>query len=83
MTIYVDPLKNWPNGEWCHMITDGPIEELHEFAKHIELKRAWFQNKNKRFPHYDLRAGKRDRAIRRGAQKVSSKRLITILKAGK
>lgn len=37
-----------PNAHWrwetvCHMWTDGDLEELHEFAESLGLKRAWFQ----------------------------------------
>jgi hypothetical protein len=66
--IFVDELFDWPGkGRWCHMVTDGDLEELHQFAEKIGMKRAWFQN-HPRHPHYDLRAGTRTKAIRAGAQ---------------
>ncbi len=79
MTIYVDDIVVWPSSSikakaqkfgnsWCHMWTDSDdIEELHEFAAHIGLKRSWFQNKPI-FPHYDLVVTKRELAIKNGAQ---------------
>lgn len=72
MSIYVDDLFTWPGkrGQWCHMMTDGDLSELHEFAKRIGLKRSWFQNKL-RLPHYDLRPSMRERAIQAGAIEVS------------
>ncbi len=52
---------------WCHMWTDGPIEELHEFAKSLGLLQRWFQDKA-HFPHYDITPGKRKLALLKGAQ---------------
>jgi len=36
-----------------HLATDGPLQELHDAAAAIGLKRAWFQA-NRRHPHYDV-----------------------------
>jgi len=77
MTIYVDSITSYPSStitpsarrfgiKWCHLWTDGNIEELHEFAKKIGLKKTWFQNK-KRFPHYDIVPGKQKLALQNGA----------------
>lgn len=79
MTIYVDELTcyvatNLPSrygSLWCHMMTDGPIEELHAFAAKIGLRRSWFQS-NPRHPHYDLTLKRRERAIRAGAVPLNS-----------
>jgi len=73
MSVYVDPLfqttrpgrGSWPYSQSCHLYADTS-EELHEFAARLQLQKAWFQDKP-RFPHYDLTAGKRERAIRLGA----------------
>jgi Protein of unknown function (DUF4031) len=71
LSVYVDDLVDYgviigrcgPN--WCHMIADT-LAELHFFATiQIGLKRSWFQDK--RTPHYDLTAGKRAQAIKKGA----------------
>lgn len=73
MTIFIDELEKYPREmislqarkfgrQWCHLWTDGDIEELHKFAQKIGLKRSWFQDK-KNFPHYDLVASKRFYAI--------------------
>lgn len=51
---------------WCHMWTDGDIEELHKFARKIGMRKTWFQAK-KRFPHYDLVYSKRSLALQNGA----------------
>jgi hypothetical protein len=76
MTIYVDDVQRYPSGQWCHMATDGTLEELHAFALHLGLKRSWFQNKP-RHPHYDLRPTKRILAIQKGAKAVDSFELIS------
>lgn len=64
--VIVDELKRWPSGSWCHLTTDGDIEELHEFAQRIGLKREWFQE-HPRVPHYDLRPSMRRKALAAGA----------------
>lgn len=60
-----------------HLMTDGPLEELHEFAERIGMKRSWFQDL--RHKHYDLMSDKtRKAAIKHGATFVDSKTLIRI-----
>lgn len=74
--IYVDDLHDYPSGRWCHMATDSELSELHALAAKIGLKRSWFQNRNPRHPHYDLRPSKRALAIQHGAQAVDSFEMI-------
>jgi hypothetical protein len=76
MTIYVDEPRYYRKfsgyAECCHLWTDGPIEDLHAFARRIGLKRQWFQADNPRFLHYDLLGStKRQQALDAGAQVVS------------
>ncbi len=75
MTIYVDAIRQYPSGLWCHMATDGPIEELHRFAERMGLSRSRLQH-HRLVPHYDLRPLGRERAIALGAIEVSSKELL-------
>lgn len=68
--IYVDkfPGNGW--GYWQgggHLLTSD-IDELHEFAKKLGLKREWFQLKTA--PHYDLTKNKRQQAINNGAKVI-------------
>ena len=82
MTIYVDPLlyyseKPFGRNYWCHMTTDGQIEELHQFAGNIGLRQRWFQN-HPRVPHYDLTSNKRNEAISRGAIVLSHEKFVQI-----
>lgn len=77
MTIYVDTIRTYPpqaikpearkhGDRWCHLWTDGELEELHAFAARLGLKRTWFQDR-RGFPHYDLTPSKRLRAVALGA----------------
>ena len=77
MMVYVDELITWSSsfGPSCHMMTDGELEELHTMADKIGLKRNWFQNKPG-LPHYDLKKGKREMAIRNGAVPTTSKEML-------
>lgn len=80
--IYVDTPRSYnrKRGKWCHMMTDGPIEELHQFAVMIGLKRSWFQSQPSH-PHYDLTLSFRAKAVQSGAIEVDSKTLV--VKCGK
>lgn len=90
MTIYVDQLvaytqpatsggRYFGNGKSsCHLATDGDLEELHQFAESIGLRRAWFQNRS--LPHYDLTPTKRAMAVRNGAKEVTTRELIAAVR---
>ncbi len=71
MSVYVDrllacvPSRRWPFVRSCHLFADT-VEELHQFAAGIGLRRCWFQNKRS-LPHYDLNGARREAAIRAGA----------------
>jgi hypothetical protein len=70
--IYVDHV---------HLITDGPIDELHDFAQGIGLKREWFQDKPGH-PHYDITSSRLwAEAVFQGARPVPSKKIVMILQA--
>lgn len=73
--ILVDRLRQYPSGYWCHMVTDSSLEELHDFALRLGLRRERFQQ-HERLPHYDLRPQMREWALALGAQAVSSKELF-------
>ena len=74
MAVYIDELMPSPRkGPWrhkvsCHLIADD-IEELHDFACFLGLRRAWFQGDSV-IPHYDLTRGKRFEAVRLGAIEI-------------
>lgn len=73
MTIYFDGI---------HLVSDSSIQELHEFAERVGLKRHWFQNKRRRFrPHYDVKGlNLRLRAFNLGAIYVSQREVISALR---
>ena len=72
MSVYVDnafAAGDW--GRWTgggHLQADA-LDELHEFAERLGLRREWFQSKPERpeNDHYDLGHRGRQRAIELGA----------------
>lgn len=70
--IYVDELREWPSGEWCHMWhANNDLEALHAFAETLGLERKWLHESrgiSGFFPHYDLTPVKRKQALAYGAQ---------------
>lgn len=81
--ICVDPLCNygWRLGASCHMfIFPGDLEELHVFARHLGLRRAWFQD-HPSLPHYDLTASRRRLAVTRGAVQVPRRGTVDAMRA--
>ena len=61
-----------------HLVTDGPISELHKFAQKIGLKKNWFQD-HPAHPHFDIWGKKVKAAINQGARFVSAKEIVHIL----
>lgn len=69
MSVYVDaPIWPYRGMMMCHMSADT-LEELHEMADKLGLKRTWFQTKSI-MPHYDIAKGKRAQAVRLGAIEI-------------
>ncbi len=68
MAVYVDYLfvALWRWKLACHMTADT-LDELHDMARQLGLKRSWFQN-HPRFPHYDLTANMRRKAVLAGVK---------------
>lgn len=86
MAVYVDELRDYrslrgygPPGLWCHLVTDGDLNELHDFARQIGLPHITFQD-HSRHPHYDLPPRGRDAAIAAGALEVTTSQLARILR---
>lgn len=62
-----------------HLIADD-LQELHQFAIQIGLKRCWFENKrHKKQPHYDVKGLMAEKAFNNGAIKISPKSIVLIL----
>jgi hypothetical protein len=75
MAIYVDPLRRYKTGLWCHMMSDVSVDELVLFAASIKLSIDYLQN-HPLHPHYDLRASKRKCAIQAGATEISTYEMV-------
>jgi Protein of unknown function (DUF4031) len=75
------------DSRWSHLFADTQ-EELHQLAAKLGLRRSYFQPGRPRGDgspsphwHYDLTADKRQQAIRLGAQPVTSREVIEIIRA--
>ncbi|MDH1009615.1 DUF4031 domain-containing protein [Pseudomonas nicosulfuronedens] len=76
MTVYVDNARiKWANKLWCHLVADS-LDELHNFAFALGLKRKWFQV-SASYPHYDITASSRLIAISLGAKEGSRAQIIS------
>lgn len=83
---YVDDLKQcrpvdesggrWRWRNYCHLFSDS-LDDLHAHAAALGLKRAYFQDLPG-FPHYDLTKTKRALAIKNGAQKITTREMVTL-----
>lgn len=81
--VFVDELMEYGGSKtfkWkvsCHMFcAPGCIDELHEAARAIGLKRSWFQGEGV-LPHYDLTANKRKQAVSGGhALEVDNRKML-------
>lgn len=76
MAVYVDDLAYLKNGRlWYHMAADT-LDALHGMADNIGLERRWFQNKNPKFPHYDITESKRRLALQHGAIAITGREMV-------
>lgn len=75
MTVFVDNERvAWRGRLWCHLVADS-LDELHDFAIALGLKRRWFQDKAS-YPHYDVTTEVRERALHQGALPGSKAQII-------
>lgn len=78
--VYVDDAMVSKHGRhWCHLVADS-LEELHKFAADIGIHPGAFHYQA-RHPHYDISTYQRERAIQRGAQRISPRYAIRVVKA--
>lgn len=79
--IYVDRLFQVGKHRWAHMTADS-INELHDFADKLGLRREWYQGPPKtRYPHYDIRPTKYRLALQLGATVVPTKNIVLVARA--
>lgn len=76
--VYVDAaIHEWRGKRWAHLFSED-LDYLHEFAKRLGLLRGWFQKPPRAsWPHYDVTAPKRLRALSLGA--VEADRYQTVI----
>jgi len=83
MPVYVDSIMmhGWVmrgrRVKSCHLIADT-IEELHEMAKKIGLKREWFQEGST--PHYDLVPSRRQAGVALGVVELDRREYVNKLR---
>ena len=77
MALLVDnAVWPWRGRLWCHLVSDTSIDELHVFARRLGIPDRAFQG-----DHYDLTDELRDCAIAEGAVAVTSRELVSALRA--
>ncbi|MFT4259447.1 DUF4031 domain-containing protein [Microbacterium sp.] len=72
MTVFVDA-PMWPaHGRlWAHLVSDRSLDELHAFARTMELPERAFDR-----DHYDVPEELIPRLVAAGAHQVSGKELV-------
>lgn len=82
MAVYVDEaVWQWRGMLWCHMTADT-LDELHDMAGRLGLKRGWYQGPPKtRYAHYDTISSKRLKALKLGVVPVDDRVIVTKAKA--
>lgn len=79
MTVYVDKARNkYKRMVMCHLMADT-LDELHEFAARLGMKREWYQPVST--PHYDLSLSRRAMALELGAVEIDEKKVVEIIRA--
>ena len=71
MSIFVDEIREYPSGKWCHMWSDEDDAILDVFALRLGLKLSWSHTSwgiTEPFYHYDLTPDKRVLALKYGAK---------------
>jgi hypothetical protein len=73
--ILIDP-PSWPgHGRmWSHLVSDTSYEELHAFARRLEIPERGFER-----DHYDVPSRLYEAAVAAGAVPVSSREVVARL----
>jgi hypothetical protein len=77
LTIFVDRPR-WParGTRWAHVVCDGELTELHEFAAQVGIDRRAFHG-----DHYDVPLAWWQSVVDAGAEVVASKDIVAVLKS--
>lgn len=72
MTVLLDP-PLWPAHDtfWSHLVSDASLDELHAFARRLDLPPRSFD-----LDHYDVPASRYDELVAAGASPVSANELV-------
>lgn len=72
MTVLIDP-PDWPGHgrRWSHLVSDASLDELHAFARRLEIPPRGFER-----DHYDVPEQLYRPAIEAGAEPVTSRELL-------
>jgi hypothetical protein len=72
MAILIDPPR-WPAHDtlWSHLVSDGSLDELHDFAGANDIPRRGFD-----LDHYDVPASRYEDLIEAGAEPVDGHELV-------
>jgi muramoyltetrapeptide carboxypeptidase len=77
VTLLIDPPNAQGHGRlWSHLASDTSYDELHRFAQGLGIPQRGFDR-----DHYDIPAERYAAVVAAGATPVSSRELITRLKA--
>ncbi len=77
MTVLIDPPHTEGHGRWwSHLASDASYAELHEFARAVGIPERGFDR-----DHYDVPEQWRATMVAAGAVEVSSRELVSRLKA--
>ncbi len=86
MTVYLDdwrqPARLGPiDDRWSHLVADT-VEEFHDFATRMGMRRALFQDRPARphHAHYDIPERARAEAVARGAVELTWRELGRMLR---
>lgn len=81
MSVYVDdPVHRYGRMLMCHMMADTGVE-LFEMADRIGVARKWIQEPGDAREHFDICKAKRALAVKLGAVEVTSRALVTLIRA--
>ncbi|MHC4617244.1 MAG: DUF4031 domain-containing protein [Planctomycetota bacterium] len=81
--VYVDEAQvclrtaKWRYKYAAHLVADS-LNELHNFAAVLGLKREWFQGNT--LPHYDVTAAMRRKAVAMGAISITREQMGAMIK---
>lgn len=77
MTLMIDPPLVPSRGRmWSHLASDTSYAELHVFARELGIPERGFDR-----DHYDVPAEWYDQVVARGAEPVTSRELVSRLRA--